>query len=725
MQLNFFNGGLSTKLAEHLLQVNEAVVCENVDFSKGVLTPLKADIETTRDGGNSIYEFKNNWIISEEHRDYVEFQNRLYYSNGDTKPQKTNNGVEFFNLGIEKPEKVGTLFDSTPQVNTGGVVEYELETLKIQIINAVNNPHPNVLFGLGTYNIYIVYDKGVIKYIQHKATTLWLILSDKERNGHSYSEKCEIFIHKVGENEKYIWRYNWNNVEYTGEVWKGILPSWKTQEHLLYNYPGYKRRILENRYLVFHIQQDSKLYELSLNTFNSKTIPSGQPVVNTYYTVVSKIKFTMDSETENHIDFWVAEKDAEGEIIQNYKGLEVFQDSKIFYVYYFTRFDYKQSLQFKLYITFYNSSDGTESQPTETDEYPALFPRTFGMPTITDPQVDYVRVYFLGINNTKPVLVKEIPKGITNFTITIDDVRNGTAVLDSYDNAPAPKGLAYLTESNAMLFGVLGYNLHYSLIGQPNYWSEFNFIGFENLITGIGATQNGLLVFTKQKTYIITGNSPETLSKFLLDGSQGCEGHLTIQHINNTLVWLSNDGLCASSGGGVANLTKTKFDMSKVTGVSACVTDDSVYYLSTNAFTFVADFTQDLKFQTLSNTYKCLYHNKNDDKLYGVNRQNKIVLVNGDEVNLKTLKYKTPKFASGSFSNLKLFKTIFLNSTGNLKFKVILDKGETRETYLKGGVEEIKIPEGLSRSSFVQFEITGIGTLNEIEYKVEDRQNGR
>lgn len=80
-----FDGGLQTKLDEHLAPVNYAVGCKNVNLSKASLYPYYG-LEQDGTVNGKYIKFFNNIVVSNEDeldiRHYVEFGNRLYWTNG-------------------------------------------------------------------------------------------------------------------------------------------------------------------------------------------------------------------------------------------------------------------------------------------------------------------------------------------------------------------------------------------------------------------------------------------------------------------------------------------------------------------------------------------------------------------------------------------------------------------------------------------------------------------
>lgn len=85
MLVNMFNGGLSTRLAQHMIGVNEAIVYENIDNALGTLTPIKRAAVAPEASGLSFYPFwyeaGNKWLNSGFYMPKVEL-NRLVYEAG-------------------------------------------------------------------------------------------------------------------------------------------------------------------------------------------------------------------------------------------------------------------------------------------------------------------------------------------------------------------------------------------------------------------------------------------------------------------------------------------------------------------------------------------------------------------------------------------------------------------------------------------------------------------
>lgn len=499
MQLNQFSGGLNTRLAPHLINVNEAQVYTNVDNTSLSLKPVKGDTDESQEVFPYMYNFNDRWVSSKNYRTYREFQEKLYYSDGKGVPQKSTNGINWFNLGIKNP--------------------------------------------------------------------------------------------------------------------------------------------------------------------------SVKP-----YTVID--------------------------------GVGVL-DGSIQYCY-----------------TYYNDIDGTESQPSGYSLEPSVSAQKINIEVrkSTDSQVTNIRIYRLGGNITEMQLVVELGNIDTIYTDNTSDLDIPGSVLDSYNNGQAPEGLSYLTENNAMMFGTTDDKLYYSDIAFVNNWSPFNFIDFDGEITGIGPVPNGLLVFTKYKTYIVTGTSPNTLSKYLLNSNQGCIEHKSINFASNTLIWLSTDGACISNGGEVIVISRDKLGKTYMpTTITDSVVYDDVYYVGYDNGIIVIDFRFGVIFRHLDTLVEG-FHVYNDILYYSkANNLNSL----GTNEELKEFIYKSPKLSDGQISNLKSYKSFYVNCVGSLQVKISMDGTEVITKDIDSDTSEILVPQQTRKGYYIEFEISGSGELLELQYLVEGRQNGK
>ena len=371
--------------------------------------------------------------------------------------------------------------------------------------------------------------------------------------------------------------------------------------------------------------------------------------------------------------------------------------------------------------TYYNSIDGSESQPSAYSDELEVNNSKIQVSLIasTDTQIDKIRLYRLSQDITSMSLVVELDNTTQDYIDNLLDTEIEGDILSSTYYGKPLQGLKYLTSHNAMFFAAIDDKLYFSEIAYVNAWSPYYFLDFDEPITGIGATQNGLLVFTEYTTYIITGSTPTSLSKYLLSKNQGCILHNSIQFLSNTLIWLSHDGICASAGSDVQVISRPKLGKFKLLYPTASMVYNDIYYLSHQDGLFVVDFRTTPIFYTVSGNADC-FHVKNNTPYYGYN--NKLYsMFTGDRY--RTLKYRSPNFAEGSIGNFKKFKTIYVFSDAGMIFDIYVDNKKALSKNLTNGINEIKLPTTMTEGYYISFEIQGDATLYEIQYPIEGRQS--
>lgn len=378
--------------------------------------------------------------------------------------------------------------------------------------------------------------------------------------------------------------------------------------------------------------------------------------------------------------------------------------------------------------TYYNAADGAESKPSPYSvelSYTADNVTISGLVTSTDPQVTNIKLYRLGGPYTEMVLVATLPANAISYVDTLADLDIDGSVLSSQTAGQAPTGLSHLVEHNSMFFGSLDDKLYYTDVAYPNNWSAFYFIDFDTTIIGIGSTQNGLLVFTKDKTYIVTGTTPMTLSKMLLHGSQGCLNHKTIKYVDNNLLWLSRDGLCTSNGGQVNIISLDKLGILDLEAISADIWNNEYYLFHTTGI-LVADFRfGGVIFKEYDIVANGSWYSKQFDKMYYVDSTGDLYsLFNG--TNYLEYTYKSGYLAEGAMTMVKNYKNMYIYViNGTVTFNLYIDGTLSITKELVAGLNEVKMPQGDRLGYYIELEFIGTGEVLEIEYKVEGRQNGR
>ncbi len=374
--------------------------------------------------------------------------------------------------------------------------------------------------------------------------------------------------------------------------------------------------------------------------------------------------------------------------------------------------------------TYYNVNDGTESQPSEYSADLVTASETVDVTVVasTDPQVTNIRLYRIGGNLVSAVLVVELTNTSQTYNDNIADIDVIGTALASANYKEAPSGLSFLTEFNTMLFGALDSKLRYSDIAFVNYWSDFNFIDFDEPITGLGPTANGLIVFTANKTFIVTGNSPDTLSKYLVSARQGCKLHKSIQYVKNTLVWVSNDGICATTGGEIQVVTQGKLGKVNLQPIDSAIYDNE-YYLQLSDRVLVSDFRYDsLYFKDLDIVSTSLHYASTLDALY-YSFSSSLYEVYGATTD-RTIHFKSGWLTEGVLSNRKNYNNLYCYSTGTIQLMIYIDSILVQTIDLVEGFNDVLIPTDSRYGYYLEYEVIGTGTFLELEFTVEGRQDG-
>ena len=395
----------------------------------------------------------------------------------------------------------------------------------------------------------------------------------------------------------------------------------------------------------------------------------------------------------------------------------------------YSSFDWISTAAVRSYVyTYYSTATGFESAPCNVSneiKVEALYAKVTGFAASPDPSVDAIKLYRMGGTLTDFFHVVDLAINSTEYndSKTDTEVLNEEGLLSTYSNIKPPSTLRFITEYNNSLFACLDTQLWFSEPGIVDTWKSTNWIQFPEHITGLGATANGLLVFSRNKTWIIVGEDANSYSKYLLSNDQGCVTHNTIQFTDNVLLWYSLDGICSSNGGAVDVISFPALGKVVIEPVTSCVVEKQ-YYLFHDDGTIVVDFRESMRFYTLDLKVKGASYISEFDAMYvlipssiGIHKYN-------DGTDL-TFEYKTGKLTEGELTNYKTYKVIYVYSKGDNTITISLDDTVViNEVALKDGLNEILLPQHQTKGYGIEIEFSGTGTVYEVEYKVEGRQNG-
>lgn len=630
MKLQIFDGGVSSSVAPQLLSINQGVVYENIDNEVGVLSPVRTAVDSALAVWKFPYYFRAaaEWISSDTQQSYVEFQNKLYISNGGTAKKYAGAGV-WQNLGVVAPtNKVALAKTDAPEpltevkvenlTNAGNLPATELKYRVVNVSGGYYSKALDITVGASTTST-----ASVTTSTSFPPNSDWAIFL------------AQAALAVAGKNRSIL---------FSG--WKGPIGS----KAVLYRlYDGQYRKLTE---------------------FTSLTATFTDSVHDISANEVLDDKF--------------------GSLSGTYA-----------YVY-----------------TYYNSVDGSESAPSPVSvelEVGSGKITVSGMSVSSDPQVDKKRLYRVGGNVATFTLVATLGNATTSYVDTIRDTDLYSILLESTTYDAAPVGLQYLVEAYAMLFGAVGPKLYFTPIGVPNAWPATNFIDFSEDITGIGTVANGILVFTKYRTYVVSGTGPSTLTKYLLSGDQGCINHFAIANLAGSCLWPSTDGICQSNGSIPVVITKRVLGKITLSPLQAVVYDEVYYLIDTVGKILAIDFRFTQIAKWLSLNVSSLVVAK--DILYGYRESTLWELFAGDSA--ETFSYRSPRFIEGRATEHKTYKKVYIYSKGVVQLKVYInDELVATADYSDEDSHCIQVPQAQQRGFFIQFDISGTGTVYELEYEV-------
>lgn len=156
MKIQEFTGGLATRLRPQFLAANEAAEYTNINNLVGTLAAAqdkdKTDIEVEE--YCSYYIAKEQWVSRSIPTSYLEFNKKLYMSDGISVPQVTD-GIDIINLGIIAPGAIDSFVTSEHadlvkeiSVKTSGTTGLLADMTYYAIVNSNDNKYSAVMEGV-------------------------------------------------------------------------------------------------------------------------------------------------------------------------------------------------------------------------------------------------------------------------------------------------------------------------------------------------------------------------------------------------------------------------------------------------------------------------------------------------------------------------------------------------------------------------------------------------
>jgi hypothetical protein len=261
---------------------------------------------------------------------------------------------------------------------------------------------------------------------------------------------------------------------------------------------------------------------------------------------------------------------------------------------------------------------------------------------------------------------------------------------------------------------------------NPHGWDPTRFLEFEDTVTGIAAEDRGVLVFTKNRTYHVTGTTLADINRRWVPNYQGCPNWRTISYLYDTPVWLSYDGLTKFgyepniSVERIAVLTEKVYEWPENV-VFSVVANDIYYAFTSDNKAICMDFRRDgVIYERSLSAQEAVYDEDNDRLLISDSGQIKVV---GDGDPLEYT-YVSPDLNFGT-AEPKRLRCIYLNASDDIEVTAYVD-GEKRFTGTSKGSKDRRMffAPGLV-GDFFRIGFRGKGEVRRASIEYSKMQNQR
>lgn len=365
--------------------------------------------------------------------------------------------------------------------------------------------------------------------------------------------------------------------------------------------------------------------------------------------------------------------------------------------------------------------------------------RLESIPQSAESYVSTIRIYRTVADGNTFYQVAEVDIGTTSH---IDTVSDSVAVLNPIlaqnltwppvyeaidDNKLSKLPVKYLTYQNGLFYLAARDRLYISEVDAPHQWDLRKYLEFEDTITGIArARSTGVLVFTNNRTYHVTGSTFVDIERDWIPQYQGCPNWRTITYIQDTPMWLSFDGLCKYGYEPdiqqevLRNVTLDSYEWPDT--VDHAVSMDEAYHaFTTDGYCVIYNAARGNKIYRRSLDSQSSAYDKDRDKLILFKNGSYFDADGGDP---QEWVYTSPEFNMGTASP-KRVRSMWFNCTEDVDVEVFVD-GVSRYNGTSQGTRDRRhyLAHGLVGDLF-QFKISSKGKLTRYSVEWHEVQYGR
>ena len=369
-------------------------------------------------------------------------------------------------------------------------------------------------------------------------------------------------------------------------------------------------------------------------------------------------------------------------------------------------------------VTAYDKTSGMESLPIKSNSC-FNFSKLIAL-YIENPSNEYsLKIYR-----------KDVASSMYKF-VSLQSYKENSVFIDNLADIPSPQfldfteikevtGLKGLVEHKATLFAYKGSYVYFSKPGRPNIWNELQCVTVNEQITGLASSPLGLMIFTKNSTYLLGGTDRVNYTISNISKSIGCSVPSSVGNIKNAVLWVFDGDVMLSIGSTINNLTKGRYRFNHNNVINSVVVGD-VYYIFCTDKTIKFDFSLNHPMITemdITNAFGCVVNNE----LYFVKDNNLYKAY--DIAELSNSLIETVKFTAQSMDITKEFNSVNIVYKGSFKISVLIDDVivVTQDfSSTKTAVADIGIPVDFNEGMSIHLRFEGSGEIYSYRYIFDNR----
>ncbi len=373
--------------------------------------------------------------------------------------------------------------------------------------------------------------------------------------------------------------------------------------------------------------------------------------------------------------------------------------------------------------TFFDETTGYESAPmtfsTDLEVNCANHIRVDGWPA--RPANTSVKVYRRGPPQAGVTRVQYLGKTTQNAYYDYNPYSYGGEELEANGYVPPEDKMHSLVEVYGTFFGIVDDKLVWSENDKPYAWPPSQNLRLREPGTGLLVVPQGLLVFTRNFTYILTGTDLSDFNLSIVSTNQGCLSNRSCQLVKNSPVWVSHDGICSLANGYAQVLSRPILGRISLDVQQTIVFDEQYYVLETNGNILVLDLRSNLRFYRLKPTQKFTDLHVYNGALYASDGS-QIYDIGSEPLEMT---YVSPVFIEGNHTVEKNYNQLFFRSDGEFTVELLIDGYTVATDRLSGNKAHIITPpSGQSKGTSSQVKITGTGTVYAFDTQPSGEREG-